>query len=53
MWEERLPTNVMHWSPPERRRRGRPTCKWKMYIKSTIENEVWKIVIESINYCGS
>jgi len=36
MEEERLPKNVMKWSPPWRRKRGRPKATWAEGIRGLL-----------------
>jgi hypothetical protein len=39
MEEGRLPKKVMKWSPPERRKRGRPKLNWTEEIRGLMEEK--------------
>ena len=39
MQEERLPSKVLEWIPPERWKRGRPTTSWIQEITATMREK--------------
>ena len=42
MEEGRLPKKVMKWTPPGRRKRGRPKLTWAEEIRGVMEEKVLK-----------
>lgn len=43
MLEERWPNKVLHWNPPERIKRGKPTETWTEGVEETMKSRNFQI----------
>jgi len=52
MEEGILPKKVMKWSPPGRRKRGRPKATWAEGIRGLMGGKGFNLLTPNVNYNG-
>ena len=52
MTPNRIPKVALHWTPPGKRKRGRPRTTWRRTITSELEKMVFFYGTGSVHYKG-